>query len=90
MNASRGSSVDYLIDEYNLKTAEVVFSPADAEKKNLEIDHDDSHALSGKDSFALLLHGTQPKGSLASKAISTMKQNNIKFGYDRKIQGVAR
>ena len=89
LNASRGSRVDYLIDEYNLKTAEVVFSPADAEKKNLEIDHDDSHALSGKDSFALLLHGTQPKDSIASKALSTMRQDNIQFGYNRKLQGVA-
>lgn len=41
-----------------------------------EIDHDDSHAalpdLRNK-SFALLIHGTQPKGTDAAKAKSTLK-----------------
>jgi len=44
--------------------------------KGYEIDHDDSHAALPslrEDSFALLIHGTQPKGTDAAKAKSTLK-----------------
>ena len=63
-----------------LKT--VVFSEEEAEQKGLEIDHDDAHAL-GKKSFALLLHGTQPKGSEASKALQVLRKAG-KGGYSQK------
>jgi phosphopantetheinyl transferase (holo-ACP synthase) len=66
--ASRGGTCDNLIGKYKLRSAEVVFSVKEAEKKGLEIDHDDSHAIMAKNSFALLLHGTQPAGSEAGKA----------------------
>jgi hypothetical protein len=36
----------------------------------LEIDEDDSHAWAQDESFALLVHGTQPPGSAASKSWS--------------------
>ena len=81
LNASRGGRHDHLIDEYNLKCAEVVFSIEEAESKGLEIDHDESHAIIGERSFALLLHGTQPKGSEAAAAIKEMKLNKVEYAY---------
>lgn len=67
--ASRGGTHDHLIEEYKLRSAEVVFSPEEAAAKGLEIDHDDSHAIAADGmSFALLIHGTQPPGTEASKA----------------------
>jgi len=85
--ASRGGREDHLIDEYNLREAVVVFSEEEAHNKGLEIDHDDSHAAdySKRDqSFALLIHGIQPKGSEASKALQILKKNNVKHSYSNK------
>tara|TARA_B100000902_G_scaffold399568_1_gene471070 strand:- start:1687 stop:2451 length:765 start_codon:yes stop_codon:yes gene_type:complete len=73
LNASRGGKHDNLIDTYNLKSAEVVYSYDEAKQKGLEIDHDDSHAYTRGPSFAQLIHGTQPKGSEASKALTLLK-----------------
>ena len=74
--------MDHLIDEYGLKEAVVVFSEEEAAEKNLEIDHDDSHAINNlMPSFALLLHGTQKAQSPASEAIKTMKAKGTKFSY---------
>ena len=42
-----------------------------------EIDHDDSHAYSKGDSFALLLHGVQKKDAKASAALRILKNNKI-------------
>ena len=83
LNASRGGIHDWMIDTYGLKSAEVVFSLEEAEYKKLEIDHDDSHAYKSGKSFALLIHGTQPKGSLASKALSALRKIGW-TGYSRK------
>lgn len=68
LNASVGGKQDDLIKLYNLKFATVAYSEAEAEAMGLEIDHDDSHAYMQDEPFALLLHGTQPKGSKAAKA----------------------
>ena len=68
LTASRGGRKDNLIDQYGLREARVVFSEDEAEKLGLPIDHDDSHAYTKGGSFALLIHGTQPKGSAAGKA----------------------
>ena len=84
MNGSRHGTQDHLLDEYELKTAEVVFSLEEAEEKGLEIDHDESHAIKGTDSFALLLHGTQPKGSRAAEAKKELKREGIEHEYTRK------
>jgi hypothetical protein len=77
-------SNDYMIDEHNLRSTKVVFSEAEAEQLGLEIDHDDSHAarpsLRDQD-FALLVHGTQPKGSEAAGALKALKG---KGSYSRK------
>ena len=82
LTASRGGKYDDLIDEQAWKEAVVVYSEEEAAAKGLEIDHDDSHAL-GKKSFALLLHGTQPKGSDASKALQVLRKAG-KGGYNSK------
>ena len=68
LTASKGGTHDYLIDEYKLKFAEVVFSVEEANEKGLQIDHDDGLAMYSEKPFALLLHGTQPPNSPASKA----------------------
>ena len=76
ITASRGGRCDTLIDKHNLREAIVVFDEATAWNADLEIDHDDSHAAdpSKKDqSFALLIHGPQPKGSKAGKAKRALK-----------------
>ena len=87
MTASRGGRLDYLIEQFNLRETVVVFSESEAEEKNLVIDHDDSHAARPSlkdDDFALLIHGTQPKGSEAANALKILKRDKIKHSYSRK------
>lgn len=74
ITASRGGKRDDLIDTYKLREAVVVYSIEQAERLGLEIDHDDSHALYAKGSFALLIHGVQPKGSEAAEALKKLKK----------------
>jgi hypothetical protein len=59
--ASRGGTKDKLINEHQLKEAVVVYSEQEAKERNLEIDYTDYLACYGKESFALLIHGVQPK-----------------------------
>jgi hypothetical protein len=68
LTASMGGTHDALIAEHGLKNARVVYSQAEADATGLEIDHDDSHAFAGEDSFALLIHGTQPAGTKSAAA----------------------
>ena len=74
LTASRGGKFDELIDLHGWKEALVVYSEQEAQERDLEIDHDDTHAAFGKENFALLIHGTQPKGSMASKALQAIKR----------------
>ena len=86
LTASRGGRLDHLIDQYNLRESKVVFSEAEADALGYEIDHTDEHAAIPEirnESFALLIHGTQPKGSEASKAIKALKASKTKFSYGR-------
>jgi hypothetical protein len=76
LTASRGGRLDHLIKPKRLREAIVVFSENEADRLNLDIDHDDSHAANPaikKQNFALLIHGIQPKGSKASQALSALK-----------------
>lgn len=77
--ASRGGRHDYLIHDLGLREAVVVFSEDEA--GSLPIDHDDSHAATFGGDFALLIHGTQPAGSDAAKALRELKG---KGSYARK------
>ena len=84
LTASYGGRNDELIATKGLRSAIVVFSEKEAERLGAEIDHDDSHAArhSLRDqSFALLLHGTQPKGTEAATALKELKG---KGSYSRK------
>lgn len=87
--ASKGGTCDSLIGKHKLRSAEVVFSVKEAEEKGLEIDHDDSHAIKAEKSFALLLHGTQPAGSVAGKAWQTIKTTIGGYGNNSKRKGMA-
>jgi hypothetical protein len=80
LTASEGGRFDAQIGGF--KTAKVVFSEEQAQALGLDIDHDDSHAYDGQESFALLLHGTQQKGTVAAKALSALRHLNI-GGYSR-------
>jgi hypothetical protein len=80
--ASKGGTHDHLIKKHNLPYAEVVFSDEEAASKGLEIDHDDSHAIKADKTFALRLHGGQPKGTPA--AIAWSKIMRTVGGYSRK------
>lgn len=83
--ASVGGKYDHMIKQYFLRFAQVVYSEEDAQAMGLAIDTDDSIAYSGTESFALLLHGTQPAKSVASKAWQKIK--TTKGGYGKKHKG---
>ena len=76
LTASYGGRDDDMIAEHNLRSAKVVFSESEAVTLGLAIDHDDAHAarpsMSDQD-FALLIHGTQPKGTEAAEALKALK-----------------
>ncbi len=80
---SYGGFEDSYIEKSGFKYALVVFSEKQAEDMNLEIDHDDSHAAFGKKPFALLLHGTQPKGTVAADALNKLKKKGAKNSYNK-------
>jgi hypothetical protein len=80
LTASRGGKHDDMIESDGWKEALVVYSEQEAQERGLEIDHDDTHAAFGKENFALLIHGTQPAGSAASKALSLLRKQG-KGGY---------
>lgn len=81
LNASRGGKWDHMIALHKLKSVRVVKHPNEAFIEGLEIDHDDSHAHTGTESFALLLHGVGQKGSEHNRAIRRLKKEKIKFSY---------
>lgn len=87
---SKGSKFDHLIADMDQSeedggmpygVAEVLGHPDEATELGLEVDHDDSHAISGKTHFALLVHSTQPSGSQAAENVKRMKREGVKFSY---------
>jgi hypothetical protein len=88
LTASAGGKHDHLILEHGLRQAIVVYSEAEAAQRGLEIDHDDSHAMraDGRD-FALLIHGSQPAGSEAARAISALRAQG-EFGYGERADEI--
>lgn len=87
LTASRGGREDHLIEEFNLRETVVCYSEEQAVELGLTVDHDDSHAAmpsNRNNNFALLIHGTQPKGSDASKALQVLRKNKVKHSYSRK------
>ena len=90
LTASWDKSNSKLIQYYKLKFAKVVFNEEEARILNLEIDHDDTHAYIGDKSFALLIHGTQPKGTMAAKAKNKLVTSGVKHSYGRRTQRTER
>ena len=90
LTASWDHSNSKLIQQHKLKFAKVVFTEEEAKILNLEIDHDDTHAYKGDNSFALLLHGTQPKGTMAAKAKNKLVTMKVKHSYGRRTKRVER
>jgi len=82
ITASMGGRLDHLIQEHNLKHVRVVTSPEEAKALNLQLDHDDTHAMYGDNNFALLIHGTQKAGSDMGKAKAALRKRGI-MGYQR-------
>lgn len=80
LTASFGGRHDHLIGEYGLRSSRVVFSEREAADLGLQIDRDDSHAMRRGPSFALLLHGSQPKGTAAAKAWSATQRSGRGHG----------
>lgn len=78
LTASYGGTFDHLIEKHDLKYCRVVKTKAEARKLGLPIDHDDSHAWEQDKPFALLVHGTQPKGTLWAKAWYKIRAFNMK------------
>ena len=88
LTASRGGRDDDLIVKHGFRESVVVFNEAEAAEKGLAIDHDDSHAAVpswSNDDFALLIHGVQPKGSEAGKAVVALKGKGS-YGRKRKVK----
>jgi len=79
---SKGGKFDDLIPRSKVKSARVFFSKEQADSLGLDIDHTDDLAISGSDDFALVLHGSQPAKSKASKALSELKKNGF-AGYNK-------
>ena len=86
LNASVGGTHDHLIKEHNLKSATVVFHPDAAWALGLPIDTDEWYAALGKESFALLINGTQPAGSQAGKALQFLRAKKIHTGYGKALK----
>lgn len=79
---SLGGRQDRLIPASSIRSARVFLSEEEAERAGLPVDHDDSHAQGDGASFALVIHGTQRKGSLAAQA--TVANKALGFtGYHR-------
>jgi len=86
LTASKGGTHDHLIEKHSLRYAEVVYSEEQAEQLGLPIDHNDFQAYdpdNREQPFALLIHGLQPKGSEAGKAVHKL---NGKGSYSREKQ----
>ena len=83
LTASVGGTHDNLIDTEKLKSSKVVFSQEEADALGLKVDHDDSNAAFGDESFATMLHGTQPPNSGASKARQLLHKSGF-TGYGGK------
>lgn len=86
LTASFGGKHDNLIHEHSLKFAKVFFSETEAKLAGLELDRDDSHAYNKtQQSFGLLLHGMQPKNTLAAKSWYTLMKSGKGYSSKSKV-----
>jgi len=80
--ASLGGRWDSMAREARVRTCKVVLSHEEAERQGLPIDHDDTYALHLRHNghFAVLIHGTQPAGSVEGKAMYKLRKAKLN-GY---------
>jgi len=78
--ASMDKHNEKFILDNGLRYSRVVGSEEEARELGLPIDVDDSIAWGSDDNFALVIHGSQPKGS---EAAETLKQNRKSGLYDK-------
>ena len=78
--ASMDKHNEKFIMDNDLRYSTVVGSEEEARELGLPIDVDDSIAWGSDDNFALVIHGSQPKGS---EAAETLKQNRKSGLYDK-------
>lgn len=78
--ASMDKNNEQFILDNGLRYSRVVGSEEEARELGLPIDVDDSIAWGSDDNFALVIHGSQPKGS---EAAETLKQNRKSGLYDK-------
>ena len=78
--ASMDKHNEKFIMDNGLRYSTVVGSAEEAKELRLPIDVDDSIAWGSDDNFALVIHGSQPKGS---EAAETLKQNRKSGLYDK-------
>lgn len=89
LTASMGGNLDPMLSSHAhqfKRISYVVYSEMEASSMDLSIDHDDSHCF-GTKPFALLVHGTQPKGSDAGKSIQQRKKEGGFVGYHSSKKG---
>jgi len=83
LTASYGGAFDSMIDQGLFpRYSKVFMTDDDANRAGLEVDHDDTHCFGNKP-FALLVHGTQPKGSAWGAAIRERRKYNKFGGYNK-------
>ena len=82
ITASKGGKFDHLLHHFD-RYSVVVADEQEAESLGLSVDHDDSHCFGDKP-FALLVHGTQPKGSKMGAAIRLRRSKGLHAGYNQK------
>jgi len=88
LTASMGGNLDPMLSSHAhqfKRISYVVYSEMEASSLGLPIDFDDSNCFGDKP-FALLIHGTQAKGSEASHALSAIKKEKGFSGYNRARQ----
>jgi hypothetical protein len=61
----------------------VVNSEEEAGRMRLRVDHDDTLAMRPGDDFALLIHGAQPAGPEAARAVARLRAEGWS-GYGRR------
>jgi len=77
--ASYGGKFDSLIAAHGLRSAKVISDESLA--NGLPIDHDDSLVWNSDGDFALLIHGTMPKGSELAKIVKARRMAKKAGGY---------
>ena len=80
MIASMDKNNEQFILDNGLRYSRVVGSEEEARELGLPIDVDDSIAWGSDDNFALVIHGSQPKGSEAAEALKQNRQSGL---YDK-------